>query len=94
MELHVKTTFDVLGDGMWRSGKDHEVLGAIDEGTINPHKMKDDVMYLRVEELFGREGFVRGVVASEELYGLKGGRMSCSLRSRKEPEKNLHVLLV
>lgn len=36
-------------------GKD---LGGMDGRAINPHKMKDDGLYLRVARLFGREGFL------------------------------------
>lgn len=36
-----------------------EMLGSMDEAAVNPHKMKDDEMYLRVAG-FGMDGFVGG----------------------------------
>ncbi|KAM0798426.1 hypothetical protein BDR22DRAFT_974669 [Usnea florida] len=49
--------FDVTAD-LHRVGMEREDLGRMDGRAINPHKMKDDELYLRVAGLFGREGFV------------------------------------
>ena len=57
MELDDGRAFDVSED-LRRLGKEHEDLGPIGAEAINPHKMKDDEMYLRVAELFGKDGFV------------------------------------
>lgn len=59
VELDDTRAFDVSDNGsLGRLGKDGAELGPMDEGALNPHKMKDDEMYLRVAGLFGREGFV------------------------------------
>lgn len=57
VELDDGQAFDVE-DGLMRVGMGKEVLGPINGAAINPHKMKDDETYLRVAELFGKDGFV------------------------------------
>ena len=59
VELDDGQAFDVE-DHLERVGKGKEVLGPIDDRAVNPHKMKDDETYLRVAELFGKDGFVGG----------------------------------
>ena len=49
--------FDVT-ERLDRVGMGGEDLGRMDGRALNPHKMKDDRLYLRVARLFGREGFV------------------------------------
>lgn len=61
VELDDTRAFDVSEDGRGRLSKgDNVEVGPMDERAVNPHKMKDDEMYLRVAGLFGVEGFVGG----------------------------------
>ena len=46
------------GGGIRRLSKEGVDMGPMDREAVNPHKMKDDEMYLRVAGLFGEEGFV------------------------------------
>lgn len=57
VELDDSRAFDVTDD-LHKLSKEGEDLGAIDGAAVNPHKMKDDETYLRVAQLFGKEGFV------------------------------------
>ena len=57
VELDDSQAFDVTDD-LKRLSKGNEVLGPMDAAAVNPHKMKDDEIYLRVAELFGKDGFV------------------------------------
>ena len=58
VELDERRAFDISEDGTGRLGLEHQLLGKIDEEAINPHKMMDDEMYLKVAGFFGKEGFV------------------------------------
>lgn len=57
VELDDERAFDV-SDELGRLSKEKVDLGPMDGRALNPHKMKDDEMYLRVAALFGKEGFV------------------------------------
>ena len=57
VELDDSQAFDVTDD-LKRLGKGKEELGPMDGAAVNPHKLKDDETYLRVAELFGKEGFI------------------------------------
>ena len=58
VELDDTRAFDVSDDGLGRLSKENVDLGPMDGQALNPHKMKDDEMYLRVAGLFGADGFV------------------------------------
>lgn len=57
VELDDTRAFDVT-DNLTRLSKARDDLGAMDAAAINPHRMKDDELYLRVAGLFGKDGFV------------------------------------
>ena len=57
VELDDTQAFDV-SDDLKRLSKEKVDLGPMDAAAINPHKMKDDETYLRVANLFGKDGFV------------------------------------
>ncbi|KAF6233553.1 hypothetical protein HO173_008110 [Letharia columbiana] len=57
VDLDDTRAFDVT-DNLTRLSQEREDLGPMDAAAINPHKMKDDETYLRVAELFGKDGFV------------------------------------
>ena len=63
VDLDDATAFDISDDGsgtLGRLGKDKVDLGPMDGRALNPHKMKDDDMYLTVAGLFDKDGFVGG----------------------------------
>ncbi len=65
VELDDTQAFDV-SDDLKRLSKEKEDLGPMDADAINPHKMKDDETYLRVADLFGKDGFVGNGVGQGE----------------------------
>ena len=59
VELDDTRAFDVTDD-LSRLSKEQQDIGPMTGAAINPHKMKDDEMYLRVAGLFDKDGFVGG----------------------------------
>lgn len=57
VELDDSRAFDVTHN-LTRLSQEKKDLGPINSAAINPHKMKADETYLRVAQLFGKDGFV------------------------------------